>query len=570
MSDENMNPINTAPEEFAENSAPADETTPKTQPQNPPDAVPFEPHQETSPISTPEEMPFVNTPEIPAATPVEETNCQPAATQAQYIPQPPVPPYQPPYTQVPVQQPYQPPYQPPYTQQNTPYPPYQQPYQAPQGGYNPPPYTPHTPPYTPQYTPYQQPAPKKRSAGAKVMLICLWVLLGLFSLGFIGMCGYYIGTNNGETIDIFPEQWSDIFPDSGKPDSDNNDKTPANPDSDNNTDNSELFGEGEITLNNYPSDKSDISKYNTQSAFEKASPSAVGIMCYTDKNRTTPAGQGTGIIINTEGYIATNSHVIGDSKSAYYLDVILSDGNTYKAKVVGFDTRTDLAVIKITAENLTPAEFADSDQVSIGEDVIAIGNPGGMEFQNTLTRGVISAKDRTLDLSTQVKYIQTDAAINPGNSGGPLCNTCGQVIGINSAKIADADYEGMGFAIPSRTVKEVVDDLIKQGYVSGRVKIGVIGTAVTAQKAQLNNVPQGIEISEIVKGGPCDNGEIKKGDIVVALDEHEIKTFNDIYTALTNYKAGDKATVKVYRPSTDTYIETTVTLQADNGSESVE
>lgn len=419
------------------------------------------------------------------------------------------------------------------------------------------------PPYTPSSPyPYSQP-PKKKSKGARIMLTCFWVLLGIFTTAIVGTVGYCIGAKS----DLFmtPQKHDFTFGDFFEP-TKPQDSTQATqafeaaPE-----DNSYLFGNGEIVLNSYPTEE-DSSKYNTRSAFEKVSPSTVGIVIYSKNDKTSVAGQGTGIIINTDGYIATNSHVIGDSTSRYITEVVLNDGNTYEAKVVGYDTRTDLAVIKITAQGLVAAEFANSDLVCVGEDVIAVGNPGGIEFQNTLTRGIISAKDRTLGLSTQVKYIQTDAAINPGNSGGPLCNIYGQVIGINSAKIASEDYEGMGFAIPSKTVKEVVDDLISQGYVSGRVRIGITGTAISSTQAKYNNVPRGILISQVSEGGPCDNGQVLKGDIVVSLDDCEIVSFNDIYTALTNYSSGDKATLKLYRPSTEEYYETEIILQSDMGS----
>lgn len=544
MIDENTNiPVNENPK-------------PEVTPANSPEAAPTPPRPELPVENTPEITPQEVKPEVMPANPQPE---MPAIN----TPQQPIPPqyqaplYTPPYQAPPTQgQPYTSPYQPPQAR------PYTPPYQAPNAQAQP--YTQYAPYGAQQYGGYipqpNAPQPKKRSAGTTVMLICLWVLLGIFSLATIGSIGYFMGQADSNSklppidnpiIDFFdrtePTE-GETVPDTTKP-----------------SDITELYGEGEITLNKYPADINDTSKYNNQTAFEKVSPSTVGIVCYKSEKRETIMGQGTGIIVNTEGYIATNSHVIGDSKTAYIVDVVLNDGNTYEAKIVGFDTRTDLAVIKINTKNLVPAEFVDSDLASIGEDVIAVGNPGGIEFQNTLTRGVISAKDRTLGLSTQVKYIQTDTAINPGNSGGPLCNLAGQVIGINSAKIASEDYEGMGFAIPSRTVKEVVDDLIKQGFVSGRVKIGVMGNAITEVTALYNNVPQGILISEVVEDGPCDNGKINAGDIVVALDEYEIKSFNDIYTALTNYSEGDKATLKVYRPDTKEYIETEITLQADEG-----
>ena len=481
-------------------------------------------------------------------------------------------------------------------------PPYTPPYQPPQQNYTRPPYQPpqqprQTPPYAPPYQPPygapqnfapQPPAPPKKSAGAKVMLICLWVLLGLFGLTIIGVCGYYMGQKNfsSQLRPDYKNDRYDSYTSPYSPDDDDDkatdpysdtkpnvypDDSPLRPDNNNDEDetpdNSELFDQNtKITLNTYPADKSDRNKYTTQYAYEKISPSTVGIMCYSKEISNRLESQGTGIIITTNGYIATNSHVIGDKKFGYTIKVILEDGNTYTAAVVGYDTRTDLAVLKIEATGLTPAEFADSELISIGEDVIAVGNPGGMEFQNTLTRGVVSAKDRTLDLSTQVKYIQTDAAINPGNSGGPLCNACGQVVGINSAKIADEHYEGMGFSIPSQTVKEVVDDLIMQGYVSDRVQVGIIGTAVSEYEAQRYKVPRGILISEVVEDGPCDNGKVKVNDILCKLDDYEIKSFNDIYSALANYKEGDEVTLKFYRQSIEDYVEVVVTLEADNGS----
>ena len=562
MIDENTNtPINQEPK-------------PEVNPVSTPELTPQNPQPELPAENTPEVAPQEVKPEIKPATPQPEMPAVSAQKPAYQAPQVHNTPYNQPYSapQQAQSQPYAQyqPYGAPQQAQSQPYAQYQ-PYQAPQQVQSQPyaQYQPYgAPQQYPYYAPQPAPQPKKRSAGATVMMICLWVLLGLFSLATIGTVGYFMGQAEGNNkLPYIENPFSDFFeyiePENKEPNKNKEPEESKIPEATEALDDSYLYGDGEIILNPYLGDKSDSAKYNNQTAFERVSPSAVGIVCYQDKNRKVPLGQGTGIIINTDGYIATNSHVIGDSKTAYEIDVVLSDGNTYVAKVVGFDTRTDLAVIKIEAENLVPAEFADSDFASVGEDVIAVGNPGGMEFQNTLTRGVISAKDRNLDLSTQVKYIQTDAAINPGNSGGPLCNLYGQVIGINSAKIASEEYEGMGFAIPSRTVKEVVDDLIKQGYVSGRVKIGIMGTAVTTAQSIYNNVPQGILISEVVKDGPCDNGKVKTGDIVVALDEHEIKSFNDIYTALTNYSEGDKATLKVYRPDTEKYIEIEIVLQAD-------
>ena len=457
------------------------------------------------------------------------------------------------------------------------------------------PYEAVSPYQNPNQSPYTSPAPptsgnKSGKGGHKALFITLWVLVGVFGVSLVSICAFALGAlvSNGSSVyDYFlnPSTPSATQPetepsDDGKDDSGSfwddffggDDKTPeeTEPSDDKNAvespDDADIYSQdGNVTLNKYPADKEDTSKYNTQSAYKKVSPSTVGIVCYEGNDDENIVSQGTGIVITKDGYIATNSHVIGDSKTAYNIQVVLSDSKIYEAKVVGFDTRTDLAVIKISADNLTPAEFVDSDLVTIGEDVIAIGNPGGIEFQNSITRGIVSAKDRALDLSTQVDYIQTDAAINPGNSGGPLCNLQGQVIGINSAKIASSEFEGMGFAIPSRTVKQVVDDLIKQGYVSGRVKIGISGTPVTKEEAQANNVPRGILVAEIVKDGPCYHTKIKANDIITALDGKEVTSFEQIYKILTEYSAGDEITLSVYRIESAETFDVKIILQEDKG-----
>ena len=179
--------------------------------------------------------------------------------------------------------------------------------------------------------------------------------------------------------------------------------------------------------------------------------------------------------------------MVGNSKTAYAIKVVTYDGKEYTAGVVGFDSRTDFAVLKLVdAKDLKAATFGDSDKITQGEDIIIIGNPGGIEYKNSMTKGIVSALNRDASNKNIVKYIQTDAAINPGNSGGPAVNNYGQVIGIASAKIADEKYESMGFCIPSAQVKKIVDSLIKNGYVEGRVKIGISGKAVTDEPAQYN------------------------------------------------------------------------------------
>lgn len=413
-------------------------------------------------------------------------------------------------------------------------------------------------PYGQPYTP-QAPEAKPKSRGSKAFMIVLIVLLAVFSIGFFMLCGYLLR-------DYFASSLSPVTPTSPSqettlPEGD----TPSNiiPSDKNENPYSK---DTVIDLVPLPSDKNDTSKYTTQYAYNIISDSTVGVVCYVKGNNTAVKSQGTGIIISEDGYIVTNSHVIGDSKTLYDVRITTVDGTSYEAIVVGYDSRTDLAVLKVNGKNMKAAAFADSDEAYIGQDVIAVGNPGGMDFQNSLTKGILSAKDRKLNLSTQVSFLQTDAAINPGNSGGALCNLHGQVIGVTSAKISSDAYEGMGFAIPSRTVKEVVDDLVAQGFVEGRVRIGITGQAVTSAMMQYYDIPSGILVSSIDEDGPCADTELEEDDIITMFDGKEIKSFSDMYNYLAEHKAGDKVTLTVYRMETDETFEIEITLMADDGA----
>lgn len=413
-------------------------------------------------------------------------------------------------------------------------------------------------PYGQPYTP-QAPEAKPKSRGSKAFMIVLIVLLAVFSIGFFMLCGYLLR-------DYFASSLSPVTPTSPSqettlPEGD----TPSNIIPSDKNEN--LYSKDTvIDLVPLPSDKDDTSKYTTQYAYNIISDSTVGVVCYVKGNNTAVKSQGTGIIISEDGYIVTNSHVIGDSKTLYDVRITTVDGTSYEAIVVGYDSRTDLAVLKVNGKNMKAAAFADSDEAYIGQDVIAVGNPGGMDFQNSLTKGILSAKDRKLNLSTQVSFLQTDAAINPGNSGGALCNLHGQVIGVTSAKISSDAYEGMGFAIPSRTVKEVVDDLVAQGFVEGRVRIGITGQAVTSAMMQYYDIPSGILVSSIDEDGPCADTELEKDDIITMFDGKEIKSFSDMYNYLAEHKAGDKVTLTVYRMETDKTFEIEITLMADDGA----
>lgn len=426
--------------------------------------------------------------------------------------------------------------------------------------------------YNQQYNPQMfAQYPQKKTKGGIIALII--VLCSLLTIGFIGMMVY------GFSVDIKEDLNSDRS-DSGNsfrlpnkdsttpfetlPDTSSQGKTHDESDYSDKV-NKDYSG---MKLESNPKDAKTNNSYTSAKASEKVSDSVVGILCYSDDvpdqaNTTTASSQGSGIIFSQDGYVITNAHVIGNSKTAYAIRVVTSDGKVYKAGVVGYDSRTDIAVLKMDdAKGLTPATFGDSSQLEVGQDIIVVGNPGGLDYQNTTTKGVISALDRKLSTSSLTKYIQTDAAINPGNSGGPLVNYYGQVVGITTSKIVSETYEGMGFAIPSQTVKSIVDTLVKNGYVEGRVKIGISGIAVTSDQASNYNIPQGIYVQSIVSGGPCDGTSLKEGDIITEVDGETITSFADVYAILETHKPGDKIKVKYYSSSSgDGEVE--ITLQED-------
>lgn len=287
----------------------------------------------------------------------------------------------------------------------------------------------------------------------------------------------------------------------------------------------------------------------------KVRPSIVSVITVDNVNyMNSESGEGSGIILRSDGYIVTNSHVIGDSNK-YEVSVITSDGKTYDAKVVGFDVKSDLAVLKIDATGLPECELGDSSQLVLGDYVIAIGNPGGRQFAGSVTMGIVSGVDRIIDTdntesTSAMRYIQTDAAINPGNSGGALVNMYGQVIGVNTAKIAATGYEGMGFAIPSVKVKEIVSDLIEFGYVEGRVKLGI--TCVTISSAyESQGIPAGLQIYDINSDSDM-NGKVQKYDIITHCEGKRITDLSQLQDIMFEKKPGDTIKLTIYRPGSRT------------------
>lgn len=271
---------------------------------------------------------------------------------------------------------------------------------------------------------------------------------------------------------------------------------------------------------------------------------------------------GSGIIISSDGYIVTNNHVVEGASS---LKVTLNTMEEYDAKLVGTDPQTDLAVIKIEATGLTAAVLGNSSDVEVGELAIAIGNPLGQELAGTVTTGIISATNRQVTVD-DVEYtlLQTDAAINEGNSGGALVNAYGEVIGINSVKMASTGVEGLGFAIPSDIAKPVISDLIEYGYVTGRPVIGISGRNITEEMSQYYDLPVGVYIQTITEFSAAEKAGLRPGDVIIQCDGQTVETVDELNEIRDQHQVGDTLTLTIVRDGQR--MEVSVTLEEDRSS----
>ncbi|GEM_PF-1006605 len=297
--------------------------------------------------------------------------------------------------------------------------------------------------------------------------------------------------------------------------------------------------------------------YTTQYIVEQVRDSVVGILTYDGKS-IAAAGGGSGIIMSEDGYIITNAHVVEGVTS---VTVVLTDETRHTAKIIGSDEKSDLAVLKISAEGLQPAVFGNSEQVQVGERAIVIGNPGGLT--GSVSQGIISATEREITNTLSdgsyvtITVIQTDAAINPGNSGGPLLNSWGQVIGINSSKIVASGYEGIGFSIPISDAQPILDNLIAYGYVRDRAVLGINVIALDATNGPANGLPgQGLYIASIQPGSDLLNHGIQAGDVILKAGDKEMIASEDLTDMLKEMRPGDYLTMEILR----TYDNQTVTV----------
>lgn len=403
--------------------------------------------------------------------------------------------------------------------------------------------------------------PKKKNRGLKVFAA---LMCGIFALGVIGFAGYgvYSMAMGGEIQDSGP---LDSLGGEGE-------GIPSEPEN-----NAQLILHNKPASSKPLAEPSATGELSAVEIAEKVRPSIVGIVTYAPTNGFGSSGNsalpfqasglGSGIIMSEDGYIITNAHVI---EGAYGVKVILDNEDEYEAEIVGSDSKTDLAVIKINASNLTYAEFGDSSELKQGETVYVFGNPYGLSLANSMTKGIVSAINRQLKGdSYTINSIQTDAAINPGNSGGALVNEFGQVVGINSAKIAETDYEGIGFAIPISEAKPIIDELIQYGYVTGRVKLGVQVVPIDETLAKYNNIPTGIMLVGIDEDSSFVGSNVAVGDVIVEVNGTAVADTEVLAGLLKEFDPGDQVKVRLYRRQQngiEKYFEVTVPLVEDRGA----
>ena len=312
-----------------------------------------------------------------------------------------------------------------------------------------------------------------------------------------------------------------------------------------------------------------------QAVSRKCNKSVVGIRTTVSTSSffggtDSSTGEGSGVVYTKDGYIITNYHVIKDAvtNSSGKIDVYLESVSTkpYKAKVIGYNIASDLAVLKINAKDLSPVDIGDSDKLSIGQYAITIGAPGGLEFMGSVTYGVISGLNRVVSADSSIKLIQTDAAINPGNSGGALLNQSGALIGINSSKIVAEEFEGMGFAIPVNTVVKICDDIIKnKDKVEPYVGI-TVSESYSSEDLESYGYPAGAVVLSVAEGSTAEACGIARGDIITKFNGTKIKEYSDYYKALKSCKPGTEVEIEIFRRGREYKAKITIASNSYSGN----
>lgn len=415
--------------------------------------------------------------------------------------------------------------------------------------------------------------PKSNNTGV-IVAVCVGVFLLLIGLGTIGLLG------SGILSGYFNETEATS-------------SVAANTQSNGTAGSSSAVPGGDITINK--SEASEGDALTGVQIADKVTPSIVGVLNYTENTQGqdfgyyygeqpsngepsyTLTGQGSGILVDVNSedkehtYIITNQHVID---GAAYVGVVLYDengmttDNHYQAEVIGEDSTTDLALLRIKVTDLITAELADSDLIKKGETVYAIGNPGGLDLACSITQGIVSGVNRKLG---STNFIQTDVAVNPGNSGGALVNQYGQVVGIISQKlltVSTTDAEGLSFAIPTSVAKPVLDDLLNYGYVTGRVSLNITCETVSDMAAYFNRLPNDVRVrvTSVSEGSAVAKQGLSVNDFIVEFNGSAVLTIDELAAERDKYKAGDTINMKIYRYSTGKYLTISFQLEEDKGS----
>ena len=296
-----------------------------------------------------------------------------------------------------------------------------------------------------------------------------------------------------------------------------------------------------------------------QEIYKKCIGSVVSITASAQSGKSS----GTGIVLSADGYLITNHHVI---ENAQVIAVQTSDDRQFQASIIGSDEASDLAVLKVEADDLQPAEFGDSDKLAVGDRVVAIGDPLGAQLRGTMTSGIVSAINRDLEVNDRtMTLIQTDAALNNGNSGGPLINCYGQVIGINTMKLRSyysTTAEGLGFAIPMAVAKPILEELMENGYVAGRPAIGISYDTLPLAFRIYYNLPEGVYISAVYDGSDAQAKGVTAGDIITAVNGTRVTSIDELNRVKNQFTAGDSITLTLYNGGSYRDVEVTLIDQA--------
>ena len=407
------------------------------------------------------------------------------------------------------------------------------------------------------YYDYNGKPKKKKHTGLLVVLVVLALISGAASwavnvLGLrvdVGQKSLSIGIGDPAVAEETEEPTSHGFApaeqETAQP------EVPVRPPVTSDTEGLELHGSPQSVENRPVEDSAALS---LQAIYEKVFPSVASISCIQDRGTFT----GTGIVMSADGYVITNYHVVDGAQQIY---VLLGEDDRFEAALVGGDETTDIAVLKVEAADLIPAEFGDSGMLRVGDAVVAIGDPLGAELRGTMTDGIVSAINRDLNLSgRQMTLIQTNAALNSGNSGGPLINCYGQVIGINTMKMSNysstsSTVEGLGFAIPIKAAKPIIYELIEQGYVSGRPAIGIQGQNLDLRAYYFYHMPRGVVVTGILEDSDAAQKGLEVDDIIVAFNDTTVHSLDDLVSAKNDLVAGDEVRLTVYRGGSYYYVD---------------